>query len=85
MAKIIIKEVSYMLNIRLLREARGMSQVKLAELSGITPAYLCELETGVKDNPSKKILEKLAAALGVSVAKLLEDEEAATLDEAANQ
>ena len=70
-----------MLNIRALREARGVSQVRLAEDSGITAAYLCELESGAKNNPGYKVLSNIAAALGVTVGELLDeatDEQAAT-------
>ena len=62
-----------MLNIKAVREARGLSQIKLAEDSGITPAYLCELESGAKSNPGYKILTSISSALGVNVSELLEE------------
>lgn len=60
--------------IKTIRELKGKSQVKVANDSKITAAYLCELETGIKTNPSYDVLERIAKALDVPVAKLLEDE-----------
>ena len=52
-----------------LREAKGWSTGKLCEESGVSRAYLWQLETGGKDNPSFEVLEKLARALGVNVSE----------------
>jgi len=54
-----------------LRESKGWSQQKLADKSGVSQAYISELELGRK-NPTVKILLKLSQALEVSVSKLLE-------------
>ncbi|MFZ5688629.1 MAG: helix-turn-helix domain-containing protein [Bacillota bacterium] len=62
--------------IKALRESKGISQVKLASDSKITAAYLCELESGAKNNPSIDVLARIAAALNVSLSKLLEDNDA---------
>jgi transcriptional regulator with XRE-family HTH domain len=59
------------MQIRQLREQKGITQKKLAELSGITPAYLCDLEKGGKRNPSIDVLMRLANSLGVSIDTLL--------------
>lgn len=59
--------------IRLIRERQHISLVKLASDSKITAAYLSELENGVKNNPSFNVLSKLASALGISVAELLDE------------
>ncbi|GAB6159373.1 hypothetical protein JCM39194_25740 [Desulfotomaculum varum] len=56
------------------REDQGLTQAKLAEKSGVSQAYICELEQG-KKQPSVFIVKKLAKALGISVSKLLEDDE----------
>ncbi len=62
--------------IKTLRELKGVSQVKLASDSKITAAYLCELESGTKTNPSIDVLSRIAAALGVTVAELLDEQQA---------
>ena len=60
-----------MLKSKAIREKKGLTQVQVAEEAGITAAYLCELETGVKVNPGYNVLVRIAAALGVTVAELL--------------
>jgi len=58
--------------LRQLRKAKGVSQRELAAQIGKTGAYIAQLETGVRKNPSLDVLKKLAKALGVPVAELLE-------------
>ena len=58
--------------IRRLRRAKGLSQRELADKADITGAYIAQLETGVKKNPSLDILRRLAKALGVPVTEMLE-------------
>jgi len=60
-----------------MRQARGLSQVRLAELSHVSQAYISELEAGDKQ-PTITILKRLASALGVSVAELLGEDERPT-------
>jgi predicted transcriptional regulator len=63
---------------RRLREARvkaGLSQSDLEEISGIPKARLSRYENG-HVAPSIQTLERLAKALGVSQASLLDDERA---------
>ncbi len=60
--------------IKAIREQKNISQAKLANDSKITAGYPCELENGVKNNPSFGVLQKLATALGVKVSDLLEDQ-----------
>ena len=50
--------------LRLLRGERGLSQVDLANLTGIAPAQLSRYELG-KSYPRAEIMAKLASALGV--------------------
>jgi transcriptional regulator with XRE-family HTH domain len=54
-----------------LRNKRGLSQRELAERSGVSREYIARLETARQD-PTLSTLEKLAKALGVKVARLLE-------------
>lgn len=57
--------------IRELRTKRGLSQRKLAALSGVSREYIARIELGQHD-PTLLILEKLAKALNVPVTELLE-------------
>ena len=59
------------MRLKQLREKRGLSQEALAAKAGVSRGYLARLETSRQD-PSLSILEKLAKALGVKVAKLIE-------------
>jgi predicted RNase H-like HicB family nuclease/DNA-binding Xre family transcriptional regulator len=56
-----------------LRRSRGLSQRALAVSSGVSPATIYELETGRRPQPRPSTLRKLADALGVEVAELLEE------------
>jgi transcriptional regulator with XRE-family HTH domain len=57
-------------NVRLQREARGLSQEELAFEAGMKRSYLSELERGLR-NPSVRALGRLAMALDVEPAALL--------------
>lgn len=56
-------------NVRKLRVAKGVSQEGLALEAGVERAYLSKIEKG-EENPSLKMVDKLAKALGVQTAKL---------------
>ena len=58
--------------IRLLREEKGLSLNGLAEEATISKAYLSQLENDVSKQPSAEILLKIAAALGTTIADLLD-------------
>ncbi len=53
-----------------LRAERGWSLRALSERSGLSIAFLSEIERGLKE-PSGTVLSELAAAFGVSLAELL--------------
>ena len=57
--------------IRFWRLKRGLSQKALAELSGMTQGYVSQVETGLKEIDKRSTWIKLAAALQVSVAELV--------------
>ena len=57
--------------IKQLREKRGMTQEQLAEKVGISRAYLARIETA-RHNLTVPMLERLAKALRVKPARLLE-------------
>ena len=58
------------LNIRTLREERGLSQERLAELADLHRAYIGQIERGEK-NIGLQNLEKIAKALRVGIKDLM--------------
>lgn len=63
--------------IRYFRKLRGWSQETLALQADINPAFLGHLERGLK-SPTVKTLEKVVAALDISLAELFADPEPVT-------
>ena len=53
------------------RQERGLTQTELAKRTKVTQGYIAQLEAGDK-TPSLAMLRKLAKALGVRVAELVE-------------
>ena len=64
------------LNLRRYREALGVSQEEFAFQCGLHRTYISGVERGVR-NPTVLVLEKIALALKVPSARLLEEVEAA--------
>ena len=60
------------LNITIIREKKGLSQEKLAELAGLHRAYIGQIERGEK-NIGLKNLQKIAKGLNVSIKKLVDN------------
>ncbi len=56
--------------VRSIRESRGMSLRELARRTGMAPANASKLETG-KHEPKLETLERVASALGTSLADLV--------------
>lgn len=50
-------------NIRKIREQQGIKQYALAKMTGLSEGYICHLEKGTRDNPSYKVMVKIATAL----------------------
>lgn len=61
-------------NVRQYREAKGFSQEQLAFDADLHRTYVSGVERGIR-NPTVLIVAKLATALGVAPAKLLEVKE----------
>ena len=59
------------LNITIIREQRGLTQEKLAELAGLHRAYIGQIERGEK-NIGLRNLEKIAKALDVNIRVLVD-------------
>ena len=53
------------------RTAKGLSQERLAELSGCHPTYIGQIERGEK-NATIESIEKISLALNVSLSRLFE-------------
>ena len=58
--------------LREVRQERGLSQERLAELTGLSTNFVGEMERGLKA-PGLGVIVRLSAALGVSVHDLLRD------------
>lgn len=61
-------------NVRMIRETKGLSQERLAFEADLHRTYVSGVERGVR-NPTVVIIARLAYALGVKPAKLLESKE----------
>ena len=73
MVRIIMSNIAKVLGqrIRNYRTANGLSQERLAELSGCHPTYIGQIERGEK-NATLESIEKISIALNVSLSKLFE-------------
>jgi transcriptional regulator with XRE-family HTH domain len=60
------------MNLKAIRTARGLTQAVLARKVKMHQVYIAQLETGVEDNPTLDTVRRLAKALKVSVAELVE-------------
>lgn len=54
---------------RLARMSKGLKQIDLARLAGITEILISRIETG-RSKPTPEVVAKIANALGVPVASL---------------
>ena len=57
--------------LRVLREAAGRSQADIAKRAGLSRVFVNQLEAGTRD-PSLSTLTRVAKALGVTLAELLD-------------
>ncbi|MFS8609827.1 MAG: helix-turn-helix domain-containing protein, partial [Gammaproteobacteria bacterium] len=62
-------------NLRRYRYAQGWSQQELADRSGVSRVTIARLESGAATSASVEIAERLADALGISLAELTADPE----------
>ena len=60
----------YVFNIRNLRRSKGISLNKLHQMTGVSRAYLYDLENNRRFNPTLFILEKIAEELEVNIKNL---------------
>ena len=57
--------------IKTLRKKRGLTRRKLSDAVGLTEATIYMIEAGRESNPKLLTLDRIAAALGTTTAKLL--------------
>jgi len=62
---------SFWLRLRHCREAKGLTQERLAEKAQLDQTYISGIERGLR-NPGIKNVLRLAKALGITTAKLVE-------------
>jgi transcriptional regulator with XRE-family HTH domain len=60
-------------NVRRIRRAKDISQEELADRADIHRTYLSALERAGDRNPTLRVMDRLAAALDVPLASLLEE------------
>lgn len=60
--------------IKSLREKKGYSITKLADLAGVSKSYLSYIERNVQNNPSLQVLAKIAYHLDTNIEYLLGEE-----------
>jgi len=56
--------------VKKIREEKGITLVKLSQISGVSVGYLCHLEKGSRKNPSIEIMEKISKALNKSITEI---------------
>lgn len=56
--------------IKKIREEKGLTLLKLSNLSGVSVGYLCHLEKGSRNNPSIEVMERVSKALNKSIAEI---------------
>ena len=60
--------------IQLARKARGLTQLMLAQRTGMAPVQLCKIEKG-RSSPTLETIHRLAEALEISLSELFSDSE----------
>jgi len=60
------------MKLREMRLRQGLTQDKLAEISGVSQVYISRLEVKNKQSAGYVVLKKLAIALGCSIEDLLD-------------
>lgn len=59
-------------NIKRIRKEKGLGIKDIADVVGISEAYVSQLENNKRDNPSVDILKSIAKSLGVELGDLLD-------------
>jgi len=64
------QEYPFSKNLKKLRQAKGLSQDRLAKLTDVTNNTIIKIEQGENINPTLATLKKITKALGVSLDEL---------------
>lgn len=56
--------------IKKVRKEKGLTLLKLSDLSGVSVGYLCHLEKGSRNNPSIEVMEKISEALNKTITEI---------------
>jgi transcriptional regulator with XRE-family HTH domain len=59
------------MNVKVARAAAGHTQEELADMAGVARSYMSDVERGVR-NPTLMVVERIAQALDIDPAELLE-------------
>ncbi len=59
--------------VRSIRDRAGLSQTELAQLCGVSPQRINQIEQGTRPDPRLSTIRELAKHLGVSVTELIGD------------
>ena len=60
----------YTNNLKKIRKTSGLTIKQIAEKSGVSMGYICHLEKGTRENPTKEVMEKIALALEKTVTEI---------------
>lgn len=60
-------------NVRRARFIKGLSQLELSRLTGLSPGHISEIENGGRKNIQAKTIKRLAHGLDVDIATLLDE------------
>ncbi|MBO5412960.1 MAG: helix-turn-helix transcriptional regulator [Clostridia bacterium] len=60
----------YINNLRKIRKSKKLTIQELSELSGVSMGYICHLEKGSRQNPSRDVMEKISKVLEEPIAKI---------------
>ena len=60
----------YKNKIKKYRTQKGLTLKQLADRCGVSAGYLCHLEKGNRDNPSKEVMENIAIVLGKTIPEI---------------
>lgn len=57
-------------NLRKIRKSKNLTMQQLSDMSGVSMGYICHLERGSRQNPSRDVMEKIAEALQEPIIKI---------------
>lgn len=60
----------YINNLRKIRKSKNLTIQELSELAGVSMGYICHLEKGSRQNPSRDVMEKISKVLEEPIAKI---------------